>query len=281
MSFAGLVLAAGAFAQDPAPPPVMENRLRLFIDETLDEDSPYRETRQQWEARLEGPGWSYRQDHRRRFRQSPQLSPAPGSIPPLPELTLEGSLRQTSLVAQIGADTFLTGGSARVDPTISKASTGGLFGGSGAPDEVEDSGSTPFVGPQLTYPVASDVTTWGPASWLPEGTSLHVYAKALFGSVEIFDTDIEMQLYSAGPLLLIPLYASDLFLLGASVSAGPAYLDTNVGNAVGFEGAAGLRLEIPVTGNFSFVTTGHLSLYASENVTSWGPGINFGLTLSW
>src|SRR5262249_30428595 len=70
------------------------------------------------------------------------------------------------------------------NPIITKA---GLFGGGGSESTTSDSDSPFMVGADLDYVVASDVTSFSLTSWLPQETSFHLYARGLFGSLDIID----------------------------------------------------------------------------------------------
>jgi hypothetical protein len=172
-------------------------------------------------------------------------------------------------------------GSARNDPgttpptgpTLTKKPA--LFGGA-AEDSRASSDAPILYGPDFDLVVSSDV-----ARWLPEGTSLHLFARALFGEVEMFDTPTDLQFYAVGPRLTVPLLKSGSFVLGVTASAGPAFLHSALGDAVGFDGALGLRLEHLVGPAVSIVAAAEANLYFSEHVTSFGPVVHLGLNLAW
>jgi hypothetical protein len=173
-------------------------------------------------------------------------------------------------------------GSARKDPgttppTIPPGPTStkpALFGGGGENDHT--SSDAPILyGPEFDLVVSSDVR------WLPEGTSLHLFARALFGSVEMFDTPTELQLYAVGPRLTVPLAKAGSLELGLTVSAGPAFLHSALGDAVGFDGGLGLRLEHVLAPTVSFVAAAEANLYFSGHVTCFGPVVHLGFNLAW
>jgi hypothetical protein len=97
----------------------------------------------------------------------------------------------------------------------------------------------------------------------------------------VFDTRTSLQLYSVGPRLAVSLVKSASLEFGLTVSAGPAFLHTGIGDAVGFDGGIGLRLEQFFTPGFSIVAAVEANLYFSQNVTAFGPVINLGINLSW
>jgi hypothetical protein len=115
----------------------------------------------------------------------------------------------------------------------------------------------------------------------PRETSLHLYARALFGSFEVFDTPTSLQMYGVGPRLRSR--SRNRFagvrpdgLRGPRVSP---YRD--IGDAVGFDGGIGLRVEHFFTPAFSFLAAAEANLYFSETVTVFGPLVNLGFNLSW
>ena len=116
---------------------------------------------------------------------------------------------------------------------------------------------------------------------MPEETSLRLYARALFGTFEVFDTPTSLQLYGLGPRLSIPFVKTGSLEGAVVVSAGPAFLHTGIGDAVGFDGGIGLRLEQFFAASASFVAAVEANLYFSRNVAAFGPVINLGLNLSW
>ena len=155
----------------------------------------------------------------------------------------------------------------------------GFFGSSDSDDT--DSDTTVLFGPEIDLPVKDDLSELGITSWLPGWTSLHLYARALFGSFEVFDVESDLQLLSFGPRVNVPLLRADWLEMSFSLSAGPAFLMTDIGDAVGFEAAAGLRLDLPITSGLSFTTGLGYGVFSAENVASRGPLLTLGLTLSW
>ncbi len=156
----------------------------------------------------------------------------------------------------------------------------GLFG-NGASDET-DTGSAVLIGPEIDLLIQQDMSQWGVTSWLPAWTSLHLYARALVGEFEVFDVgECDLRLLSFGPRVNIPLLQAEGLQTGLTISAGPAFLWTDIGDAVGAEAAAGLRFNLPITSELAFTTTVGYGYFSAENVASHGPLLNFGLTLSW
>lgn len=172
---------------------------------------------------------------------------------------------------------IIVGGRPRSDPIITKPA---LFGGGGS-DSVTSSDMPLLVGPDFDLVLDSDLPTSSGARWLPAQTSLHLYARALFGSFEVFDTPTSLQLYGLGPRLSVPLVKSGPLEIALTVSAGPAFLHTGIGDAVGFDGGIGVRAEHFFTPAFSFLAAAEANLFFSETVTAFGPVVNLGLNLSW
>lgn len=259
----------------PAPqPPNVQNHVELNLRYHYDQPDPFLEKSHgqfQFGNRMNGFG----------YKGVFTFDPAPTANMALPlDVQMTSTLRQTTLTTGFGQVAQIITGNPRFDPPITKSGPLGAFSGAD-PGEQEDTARVPLFGPEFGYPLKNEVNEWGPVAWLPEGTSLHLYARMLFGETQLFDEDIHLQSYTLGPRLLVPLFSSDHCLLGATLSAGPAFLHTNVGNAFGFEAAAGLRLSLPLADSLCVITDVTISLYASDNVLSWGPGLTFGLAFSW
>lgn len=195
--------------------------------------------------------------------------------PSLPvRLTAGVSLPNVSVTA--GRKTII-GGRPRNDPIITKPA---LFGGGGS-DSVTSSDMPLLYGPDFDLVLDSDLTSSGAARWLPAQTSLHLYARVLFGSFEVFDTPTSLQLYGLGPRLSVPLAKPGSLEIALTVSAGPAFLHTGIGDAVGFDGGIGIRAEHFFTPAFSFLAAAEANLFFSETVTAFGPVVNLGFNLTW
>jgi hypothetical protein len=211
------------------------------------------------------------------FRPPQELIPGPpieASSGPSIEMSL--SEQTLTLGADFGNVTrILTGNPFNPPPTTKP----GLFGGDGADDE--DSDRVPLTGPELVVPLDRDVSAWSPASWLPRFTELHAYGRALYGSFEVFGEDADLQLYGIGPRLLVPLVRESGWTLGASISAGLGFLKSDLGDALGLEASGGIRGRFVLTRGMAFVSAVGLTYFEAEDVSTWGPTLNVGLTLSW
>jgi hypothetical protein len=151
-----------------------------------------------------------------------------------------------------------------------------FFGGGGGAGKAASSDAPFLYGPDFDLLLVPDL-----AGWMPEDTSLRLFARALFGSLEVFDTPTSLQLYEVGPRLAVPLLKSGSLECAVTVSAGPAFLHTGIGDAVGFDGGIGLRFEAFFSPGFSFVAAVEANLYFSQNVSAFGPVFNLGLNLAW
>ncbi len=273
-------------AKPPPPPAAMQNQVNVRVLQYHDKPFPLLHTAQIGDPfPIDSVHPAFNAHNRfTYYGESFYLEEPALSTPLSPNLntTLAGSL-QTLTVRTGFAPSVLTG-NPRSDPIITKPTTTttkpAILGGSSS-DEAEDSSSTPLFGPEIDVPLKGDLTEWPATEWLSEGTSLHLYARALFGSFEVFDVESDLQLYSVGPRVLVPLIAVPEFSLGGSISAGAAFLRTDIGDAVGFEATGGLRAQVPLLGGLAFVADLGYGFFTAEHVYSWGPSLNMGLVLSW
>lgn len=196
--------------------------------------------------------------------------------------TVKTNLSISSL-AVVTSTTGIVSGSP-LDPPVGTRSRGGLLnlpwidsisGG------VEDSDTTPLYGPDLEIPLKADVTAWEATSWLPDRTRLSVYAKALFGEFELFGFESDLELYSVGLRLSMPVVETSSWDARACVSAGPAWLLTDLGNATGVDTGIGVDLRLALTRSLSILGGIELNAFFTENLVVAGPAVSFGLNLSW
>jgi hypothetical protein len=80
---------------------------------------------------------------------------------------------------------------------------------------------------------------------------------------------------------MVPLLESGGFSLGAYVSAGPAWLRTDIGDATGVDSGIGLRGEYSVSAGVALVGALELDAFFSDDFFSWGPVANAGFVLRW
>ncbi len=275
--------------QEPPPPPPERRRrtvlssVRIFVEETP--EGPYAhdyyEQTEPVQHRSGTPSlgsevWFHTVCRPQEDDRSPVLFTVPEQQP---LITISGALAAPQIQVDLPKKSFI-GGVPRRDPIITKSTKTGLFGGSSS--DSSDGSDAPFLyGTDLDYVAAPDVSGWSPTSWLPEKTSLHLFGRALFGSLEIADLTTDLQLYSVGPRLGIPIARWGSLELDCTISAGPAYLHTGVGDAVGVDGGVGLRLSQFFTRAFSFIAELEANYFRSSNVTAYGPVVHLGFNLSW
>jgi hypothetical protein len=209
------------------------------------------------------------------FVGKPELAVSP---PPRLTMTLGGGMRTWSVGADSSLVTSLSGNSLNLGPVV--PTKPGALGGTGDSDN-EDSNTGFLYGPDFDYLVEQDVTGWQPLSWLPKHSSFHLYARALLGDVELYGADTDLQIYSMGPRLRVPLFAANPLRVGATVSAGPAYAHTGIGDALGVEVGAGLRAELFATRSLVFIVALGLDAFTSNDAFAWGPSVNFGINVGW
>lgn len=275
-----------------AAPPVFRNRVRVKLDYHFDEENE--------NLRMRHPNTPLRQDlppfqdgsNEFRFDADYYFRPPPPRIEsPLP-MTLGTSFGPTNVTITSSFSTtvqqiFINGGGPRVDPPPptklidSAASKSSLFGGADDPGEEDESDRTLSYGPTLTVPILQDASEWSAFSWLPQHSSLSVYARILFGTFEVFDVDIDMKQYSLGPKLSIPVLGepSDTFSASVSISAGPAWLRTDVGDAVGVDTAVGLQTQVLLSDRWAFIVGIEVEAFFTDDFFSWGILPVIGLSL--
>jgi hypothetical protein len=153
--------------------------------------------------------------------------------------------------------------------------------GGGASGTFTDS-DTPFLyGPELAVPLKADITEWGAARWLPEGTGFNVYGHVLVGTLSIFDTHVKATLFSVGPQLTFPLVRDHPVFVNATLSAGPGILHTEIGTTTGLDLAAGVSAQVYLVGNLALTLSAEYMGFFTGDVKAHGPVLNFGLNYSW
>jgi hypothetical protein len=279
------VLVLSLLVQEPEPPPparrprTVRSAVKIFIEETPEEDyaHPYYEQAIPVEHRtgtasVGSEVWFRTVCRPQEDDRSPVLFTVPDHVP---ALALSGILAVPRMTVKIPGDTII-GGRQRNDPIISTKA--GVFG-AGSPSDGRD--APVLYGTDLDYIAVPDVTGWSPTSWLPEGTSFRLFARALFGSLEIADVSTDLQLYGGGPRLGIPVARWGALELDCTLSAGPGYLHTGVGDALGFDGGVGLRASLFFTRSLSLLAALEANYFRAGNVSAFGPVVNVGFNLSW
>ena len=284
MIASALVLAM--LLQEPPPPPPRARKVtssvRVFVEETPRGayEHDYYEQLEPVQLRTGTPSLGSELWFRSICRpQEDDRSTVVFTVPDQqPMLVLSGLLSQPKIRVSIPDKTVIFG-RGRTDPIISTKA--GVFGSGGSASS-SDGVDTPFLyGSDLDYVAVPDVTGWSPLSWLPEGTSLRLFARLLFGPLTIADIDTDLQLYGVGPRLGIPLARWGSLELEGTLSAGPAYLHTGIGDALGFDGGIGLRVSQFFTRSFSFMAEIEANYFRSSNVAAYGPVLTVGFNLSW
>jgi len=169
-------------------------------------------------------------------------------------------------------------------PRLLKSGSGtpSFLGGGGA-GSVSDTDHPLMYGPSLDFPVKNEATDWDPVGILPEGTSLHLYATAMYGNVTLFDTNASMQLYSVGPRLLMPILGTEdsFFHLNLSLSVGPGYMTSDLGTATGVSTGGGLVTTYSLYKNMTLVLGMEVNAFFSKGFFTWGPTPVIGFNVSW
>lgn len=155
-----------------------------------------------------------------------------------------------------------------------------ILGGGGS-DDADDSDTPLLVGPELAMPLKADVTEWRVLRWLPESTSLSLYGHALFGEMKIFNSSIDVSLYGLGPRFGLPFVREPWLRIDGLVSAGLAFLHTDIGDTAGLDFATGLGAQLNIVGTLSFLASLEYRGYFAPDVDAHGPSFNFGLNLGW
>ena len=155
----------------------------------------------------------------------------------------------------------------------------GILGGDS--DSSDDTDTPLLVGPEMAVPIKADVTDWGFFEWLPPSTSLSLYGHALFGEMEIFDSPVDVSLYGLGPRFGLPLVREPWLLIDGLVSAGPAFMHTDIGDTAGMDFSTGLGAQLNLAGTLSFMASAEFRGYFAPDVNAYGPSFNFGFNLGW
>lgn len=275
-----------------APPPTFRNRVRVRLEYHFDE-----ENENLW---MRHPNTPLQQDlppfpngsNEFEFDADYYFKPPPARVEsPLP-LSLGSSFGPTSVTisskfSRTVEQIFIVGGGPRIDPPpptkLIPGESKSIFGEADDSDERDETDRTFSYGPTLTVPLLQDASEWAPLAWLPEHSGLAVYARVLFGSFEVFDVDIDMTQYSIGPRLTIPILGvpSDTFSMAVAISAGPAWLKTDVGDAVGVDTGFGVQSQIFLSGQWAFIAGVEVEAFFTDDFFSWGflpvLGLSFGL----
>jgi hypothetical protein len=259
----------------------MHTEVRVFIEEEFEEERDHEEYAQPYpvehSVRVEGSqGTSTGRISyftRCRFRPEDREPSAPPV--PVPSLSMGGLVTSRNIdvpVRLIPAPQ----GNTRTDPIITKS-----IDSSGVSGDSVESDRPVLYGPDVDLLLARDVTGWEIAGWLPESTSLHLYGRALFGQFEVSDVESDLEMYSAGLRLAVPFLNREFFSLSVTLSSGPGYMRTDIGDAVGLEAGAGLQGGLFLSRRVCLMAMADVNAFLSGDFFSWGPGINVGLNVAW
>lgn len=286
-------LVLGLFVQEPPPEPAptrpvrtLRSSVRIVIEERPTGEYAHDYYEQPAPAQVRTGGTQLSSDVWYRTLCRPQEEERQPTLFTVPEqqpmVTLSGTLASLQFHVDIPPGSTVTGNTRR-DPIIggTKPSKTGVFGSSGS-DSPSDGNDAPFLyGTDLDYVAVPDLTLYSPTAWLPAETSFHLYGRALFGTLQIADLSTDLQLYGIGPRLGLPIARWGALDVDCTVSAGPAFLHTGVGDAVGFDGGVGLRFSQFFTRSFTFIAELEANYFQSSNVRAYGPVVNLGFNLSW
>ena len=138
------------------------------------------------------------------------------------------------------------------------------------------------MGPQIAVPLEGDMSEWEWLRFTPKKTALHLYGRAQFGEGEMFNEDFKVAVYGVGLKVLVPLLGSEqsTFRLNGTVSAGPALMDTNFGEAFGFEPALGGSLDTFLSDGLSFTVGASYYAFITKDAVYEGPAFEAGLLLT-
>jgi hypothetical protein len=272
----------------PTQQPTVTNKVRIQIEQHVDESNVIQEKRLVPPLEYQQDGLDFRLDAKFFYNRPEDKDPAPQN--------LGASIRVSLLTLTVPA-----GSNSRFDPgakslplisgqpppigdetghptpIISKSAA--VFASGTSASSESDVGS--FVGPELTYALKEDLSEWRAMRWLPEASSWEIYARAQTGSLDLFNSSVSAKLYGVGFRLNLPFYRTDSFHADASISAGPGYLNTELGDVLAFDGSVGLRVIQVLGTGVNFVGSAEFQILKSQDTAASGPSFSVGLDLSW
>ena len=150
-----------------------------------------------------------------------------------------------------------------------------LVSGSGVSDS-----DSPFIqGPEIDLSILDNLDQWRSLRWLPEGSSLHVFGRLQFGTLELFDERTKIEMYAVGPRLALPFHRGESFELDATIFAGAAFVKTGLGEAIGFDGGAGVSAQQKLGAGVSLYGAIEAELFLAKGTSAFGPAFNIGLKM--
>lgn len=250
------------------------------------------------------------------FPHRPDLTTVPWNVPLRPVLPLNLTVRVSNLntTLEIGggsifqAEGLSLGGSqvpvtppsaappsppaggvpplpAPPNPTkaIDSRTKSSLLGAEGDDDPLDASDSPVLVGPAISMPLFEDTSRWVGLAWLPSGSRLDLYGHVLAGDMRILDQSVDVRLFSGGPRLGLPLVrgAEIPWEIDGTLALGPAFLQTDLGEAIGLSVTAGVSSRIHLAAGLALVASLDYEGFLASDVRAHGPSANLGVVLAW
>lgn len=131
-----------------------------------------------------------------------------------------------------------------------------------------------MFGPEIDVPLPDSLV-----GWMPFEAHLDFYGSALFGSMTIAGESTSAQEYAGGLKLLVPIWKPTNFVLSPYIAAGPAYLKTGLGHALGMDLAVGLRGDYSISRSVVIFAQIELDTFWGQGVGAWAPAGTAGLSL--
>jgi hypothetical protein len=144
----------------------------------------------------------------------------------------------------------------------------------GAGGSASVSSNAPLYGPELGIPLPDSLT-----SGLPFEAHLEIYAEALFGTMDIAGQSTSAEEYAGGLKILVPIWKPTNFVLSPYLAVGPAYLNTDLGHALGMDLAVGLRGDYSISQSVAIYVQVELDTFWGQGVGAWAPAVSLGMTL--
>ena len=140
----------------------------------------------------------------------------------------------------------------------------------------DNRGGGVMIGPQIQVPLPAEITRW-----LPFEATVSVYGSILFGETEVYGLESDVESYSLGVRMNIPIPLNLGFSVNAYGFAGHGWLLTDFGNATGVDTGAGLQTAWQISEGVSLSLSVEARGYYSENVSGTGYGIVPGINIAW
>ncbi|MBI3854798.1 MAG: hypothetical protein HY293_03810 [Planctomycetes bacterium] len=154
-----------------------------------------------------------------------------------------------------------------------------LFSSSSGSTGVSDSDTPLMTGPEIDVPLMDSLDQWRALRWLPEGSAFHLFGRIQFGTLQLFGRSTSLEMYVLGGRVTLPFHRTDTFELNASVSAGPGFVRTRIGDATGFDGSLGANAEQKLGAGVSLYASIDAELFLTKGTSAFGPAFNLGLNV--